>query len=204
MNMSNYVKRSYQSIIEVYMGFRIHTLWLLPTLLLASCSSSVPVNIRKAPADSLSLGTVRESPDRFQSREVRWGGDILVIVNRESFTELTVLARLLSENGEPRTTDGSPGRFIAHIPTFIDPEEYAAGRLITVRGRVAGTETREVGDYAYVHPVVKASDWYFWPKPSQRSYDYYPRWYYDPWWYSPWYHYPYYYPSRPHHHHHHK
>ena len=186
------------------MGLRFHTLSLFSTLLLASCSTSVPVNIREAPAESLSLGTVRESPDSFQSREVRWGGDILVIENRENFTELTVLARPLSKKGEPGSKDASPGRFIAHIPTFIEPKEYEAGRLITVRGTVAGTETRKVGEYAYVHPVVKASDWYLWPRPVKRSSEYYPWWYYDPWWYSPWYHYPYYYPSRPHHHHHHK
>ena len=184
------------------MCLKVQTLGLLSTLLLASCSTGVPVNIREAPADNLSLGTVRESPDRFQSRVVRWGGDILVTENRENFTELTILARPLSSHGKPTTTEASPGRFMARIPVFIDPEEYTAGRSITVRGTVAGTETHKVGDYAYVHPVVSASDWYLWPRPVERSSDYYPWWYYDPWWYSPWYHYPYYYPSRPHHHHH--
>jgi outer membrane lipoprotein len=183
------------------MGFRIHTLCLLSTLLLTSCSS-VPLNIREAPAQSLSLDSVREAPDSFQSQVVRWGGDIMVIENRENFTELTVLARPLSKKGEPSTTDTSSGRFIVHIPAFIEPEEYAAGRLITVRGTVAGTVTREVGDYAYVHPVVEATDWYLWPRPVERPSYYYPWWYYDPWWYSPWYHYPYYYPAHPHHHHH--
>ena len=185
------------------MSLRVHTLGLFSALLLASCSTGIPDNIRKAPADGPSLGAVRETPNRFQSQDVRWGGDILVIENREDFTEVTVLARPLSKNGEPSTTDASPGRFIAHISAFIDPEEYAAGRSVTVRGTVAGTETRKVGEYAYAHPVVKASDWYMWPEPVERSYDYYPWWYYDPWWYSPWYHYPYYYPNYPHHQHHH-
>jgi outer membrane lipoprotein len=183
------------------MSLRVHTLSLLSMLLLAACSS-VPVNIREAPAQSVALGAVRETPETYVARDVRWGGDILVIENRENFTELTVLARPLSSNGEPSTTDASTGRFIVHIPTFIDPKEYTAGRLITVRGTIAGAETRKVGDYAYVHPVVKASDWYLWPKPIERPSDYYPWWYYDPWWYSPWYHYPYYYPGYPHHHHH--
>ena len=186
------------------MTLRYHPLWFICTALLASCSSQVPLNIREAPAESLMLGTVRESPDRFQSREVRWGGEILEIVNRENFSELTVLDRPLSNKGEPSTTDSSPGRFIAQIPEFIDPQEYTAERRITVRGTLAGAETREVGEYPYVYPVVKATDWYLWPKPVARSYDRYPWWYYDPWWYSPWYHYPYYhYPAHPHHHHRH-
>ena len=123
------------------MRLRVRTLGLLATLLLAACST-VPDNIRNAPTDNPSLGAVRETPDRFQSHDVRWGGDILVIENRENFTELTVLARPLSSNGKPSTTDASPGRFIAHIPTFIDPEEYTSGRTVTVRGTVAGTETQ--------------------------------------------------------------
>ena len=65
------------------MSLRIRPLWLLSTLLLASCSNSVPVNIRNAPADSLSLTAVREDPDRYQAQDVRWGGDILVIENRD-------------------------------------------------------------------------------------------------------------------------
>ena len=160
------------------------------------------MNIREAPASSPGLGTVRESPESFRSREVRWGGEILEIVNREDFTELTILARPLSKNGEPSETDSSPGRFIARIAGFIDPEEYPTGRRITVRGTLANADTRKVGEYSYVHPVVSATDWYLWPELERRQPDRYPWWYYDPWWYSPWYHYPYYYPSYPHHHHH--
>ena len=184
------------------MILKVYPRCLLFALLLASCSSQVPLNIRQAPAEKLGLGTVRENPDNFQSREVRWGGEILEITNRESFTELTVLDRPLSKNGEPSRTDSSPGRFIAHIPDFIDPQEYTVERRITVRGTLAGAEKRKVGEYPYVYPVVKAADWYLWPKPVVRSTTHYPWWYYDPWWYSPWYHYPYYhYPSHPHHHH---
>ncbi|MBT8126537.1 MAG: Slp family lipoprotein, partial [Gammaproteobacteria bacterium] len=73
------------------MFLRFYPLWLLCAALLTSCSSQVPLNIRQAPDDSLLLVAVRESPDDFQSREVRWGGEILEIVNTESFTELTVL-----------------------------------------------------------------------------------------------------------------
>ena len=186
------------------MASKLRLLWLTAALALLLSCSSVPENIRKAPADSPMLSTVRASPDSFKSREVRWGGEILETANREDFTELTVLARPLSKEGEPSRTDASPGRFIVRIAAFIDPEEYTAGRRITVRGALAGAETRKVGEYSYVHPVVQATDWYLWPVYERRSSDYYPWWYYDPWWYSPWYHYPYYYYPSHHPHHHRK
>jgi len=168
--------------------------WLLNTLLLASCTSQVPVKISEEPPDNPLLNEVRDNAADFQSRQVRWGGEILDIDNREIATVLSVLARPLSKDGKPRSTDNSLGRFIARIPVFIDPKVYTSGRDVTVRGTLAGTETRQVGEYPYAYPVVKATDWYLWPETVQYPRDYYyPRWwYYDPWFYDPWYRYPYY------------
>lgn len=177
--------------------------WLLCTLLVASCASQVPINIREAPLNNPLLDEVRGNAAGFQSLEVRWGGEILKIDNRENVTALTMLARPLNKNGEPQSTDSSQGRFIAHISAFIDPKVYTTGRKVTVRGTLAGTETHKVGEHSYSYPVVKATDWYLWPRaveyPSgynypRRYYDplYYDPWYYDPWYYNPWYRYPYY------------
>ncbi len=167
--------------------------WLLSTLLLTACASQVPVNIREEPPENPLLDQVRDNAADFESRQVRWGGEILAIDNRENATVLSVLARPLNKDGEPSSTDSSQGRFLAEIPAFIDPMEYTTGRNVTVRGTLAGTETRQVGEYPYTYPVVKATDWYLWPEEVQYSPDYYyPWWFYDPWFYGPWYGYPYY------------
>lgn len=168
---------------------------LLPGLLLAACASQVPVNIREAPPGNPAVAQVRANPDEHQSQQVRWGGEILQTENRENATWLTVLARPLAGNGKPDLTDESGGRFIAHIPAFLDPKVYKAERNVTVRGAVQGSETRQVGEFPYSYPVVEATDWYLWPKEVEYPPDYYyPWWYYDPWYYDPWYRYPYYYP----------
>jgi outer membrane lipoprotein len=178
--------------------------WLLSTLLLASCASQVPVNIRQAPLNSPLLNEVRDNVSNYQSQQVRWGGEILAIENRENITALTVLARPLSKAGKPYSTDSSQGRFIAHIPAFIEPEVYTTGREVTLRGTLSGTETRPVGEHPYSYPVVKATDWYLWPEAVEYPSDNYARgWYDNPWYYDPWYPYPYYY-NLHHRHHHHK
>lgn len=173
--------------------------WLLCSVLLAACASQVPVNIREAPPDNPLLDEVRDNTPGYESRQVRWGGEILDIDNRENTTVLTLLARPLRENGEPRSTDSSEGRFIVRIPAFIDPMVYTTGRDVTVRGTLEGTKTSNVGEYPYTYPVVKATDWYLWPEPVQYPPDYYyPMRYYDPWFYDPWYGFPY----SPYHRHH--
>lgn len=176
--------------------------WLLGTLLLASCASQVPVNIREAPPGNPPLDKVRGSTTDYRSQQVRWGGEILETENRENATWLTVLARPLTGNGKPELTDRSQGRFIARIPEFLDPKVYTAERNVTVRGTLVGSETRQVGDFPYAYPVVDATDWYLWPKEVVYPPDYRSPWwndpfFYDPWYYDPWYRYPYYYP---HHH----
>ncbi len=159
--------------------------WLLSTLLLASCASQVPVNIRQAPLNNPSLEDVHDNTAGFESREVRWGGEVLAVDNRENITVLKVLSRPLGKGGEPYLTDDSQGRFIAHIPAFVDPKVYTPGRGITVRGTLAGTETHLVGEHPYNYPVVKATDWYLWPEAAQYPPGYaYPWWYYDPWYYD--------------------
>jgi outer membrane lipoprotein len=176
---------------------------LLIALLLSSCASQVPLNIREAPADSPSLAQVREKTADYEGQQVRWGGTIIETVNRENATWLTVLGRPLYKDGKPEFTDDSAGRFIAIVPEFLDPKVYAADRRVTVTGTVARTEAGMVGEHPYSYPVVQADGWYLWPKEVIRPYGYDP-WYDDPWyldrWHYPpsWYYrgYPYAYPYR--------
>ncbi len=172
---------------------------LLPAaLLLGSCASQIPVNIREAPPANPSLQQVRAKPADYRSQQVRWGGEILAVENRQDATWLTLLARPLARDGRPEGADNSLGRFIAKVPQFLDPKVYQAERQVTVRGTLAGTETRQVGKFPYLYPLVDATDWYLWPPPVSRAPgDYYPGGYYDPffydpWFYDPWYRYPYY------------
>ncbi len=182
------------------------THWILlglGSLLLTACASQIPLNIREAPPGNPPPQQVRAKPDDFKAQPVRWGGEILQVDNRENSTWLTVLARPLADNGRPEGSDERLGRFLAKVPSFLDPKVYAEGRKVTVRGTLEGSETHQVGKFPYRYPVVAASDWYLWPKETPRPADNYP-WnydplFYDPWFYDPWYpYYPYYYPPHLH------
>ena len=167
---------------------------LLMTLLLNACASQVPQNIRKAPADNLSLQQVREHAADYLGQQMRWGGTIIETGNREATTLLTVLERPLHKGGEPKFSDDSGGRFIAIVPAFLDPQVYAPDRQVTVTGALLRTETGKVGEYPYTYPVIQSDAWYLWPERTQPPYSYpYPGWY-DPWYYDSWY--PYRYPHR--------
>lgn len=155
----------------------------LPLLaLLAGCASNLPAPIREAPADNPALRAVRQAPEQFVGRRVRWGGTVAGVDNRADGTCLELVGRDLLSSGRPRQRDRSEGRFLACTDRFLDPLIYSQGRAVTVGGEISGVETRRVGDYPYRYPVVRADAVHLWePEPeSSRALDD------DPFWYTPW------------------
>jgi outer membrane lipoprotein len=165
---------------------------LLASLLLAGCAAHIPPEIKQSLPDAPTVEQVRADPSGYLSRRVRWGGMILETENRETATWLTILALPLSKDGKPRVADESPGRFIAIVPLFLEPMVYSRERLVTVTATVLRSETRKVGEFPYLYPVIEAEAHHLWPvEPVLTEVDRYPWWWYDPWYFDPWY-YPYY------------
>lgn len=135
------------------------------------------------PVAGPTIQEVRAHPQSRIDKKVRWGGTVVEMRNLKSSSEVTVVARPLSDAGEPLGDRASTGRFIAVIDGFLEPEEYQSGRRITVVGRIDGTRTSKIGEYVYDYPVVQARHLYLWPAYVERQMDPYPYWYHnDPFW----------------------
>lgn len=166
---------------------------IILVLAITACASSVPQIIRTAPANNPNLQQVVDHPQKHLSQQVRWGGIILNTENRVNSTHLTILALALDDDGEPKTSSASQGRFIADFSEFLEPSIYANNRIITVIGDIHSVETLKVGEFPYPHPVIMAVAHYLWPQPIPSLYHDWPPYWYDPWYYP----YPYYRPYRP-------
>jgi outer membrane lipoprotein len=159
----------------------------------------MPRSIRLPEPAPLTVREARAAPERHAGTPVRWGGNILHIENAADTTDVELLARALDATGAPRMDAEPQGRFIARFTGFLDPAEYPRERLLTVTGVLAGAETRDVGEYPYRYPVVRATGKHLWPEPEPVVYGpWYPEPWYDPWhppwwgpgpgpWYRPWY-----------------
>ncbi len=157
-------------------------------LLLTACASNVPKELGENLPEAPTRGQVRSAPDDYRSQQVRWGGDILSVANLAGSTEVEVYGRPLYKDGEPAPDGGDGIRFLAKISGFLDPAQYKPGKRLTVRGRIAGVETRPVGEFPYIYPVVDAEFYHLWPayEPPERVWARDP-YYYDPWWpWGPW------------------
>lgn len=171
---------------------------LLAIALLGGCATTTPDAINTAPSPDIRVEQARGSTTAYVGQRARWGGTIARVENRETTTDLEIVARELDGKGRPRQTDRSGGRFIARAAGFLDPAVYSEGRHVTVAGTVLEETRGRIGEHAYRYPVVKAETVYLWePLPDRTDrYMYRDPFYdpfYDPFWY-PWRPWPYYYP----------
>jgi len=157
----------------------------LVVLALAGCGV-ISREVRREAVPLRNFAELREDPQRFFGEVVILGGEIIEVRNRPDETTLLVLERPLGQGQRPRTDASSGGRFMVRFSGYLDPVLFAAGRSVTVAGKVQGDQTEAVGEAPYRYVVLEGVEIHLWEKPSSPPY---PSWYpYDPWypwWYDP-------------------
>ncbi|TDR44107.1 outer membrane lipoprotein [Tahibacter aquaticus] len=102
-------------------------------------------------------------PEQHTGAQVLWGGSILALENRDSSTEVTILAYPLDRAQRPLPQAPSQGRFIIVLPGYVERHDYPDGLFVTLNGRIAGMRAGHVGERDYVFPLVEAEHVHRWP-----------------------------------------
>ena len=121
---------------------------------LMACASRPPAGLEPVVPGAPTPREAQLAPEQFRGQAVRWGGEVLAVVNNARDTEFEVFSRPLYDNAEPKPDGGEGVRFIARVPGFLDPVEYATGKRLTVRGRLQAAITHPVGEFPYRYPLV--------------------------------------------------
>ncbi|MDN5869239.1 MAG: Slp family lipoprotein [Nitrococcus sp.] len=159
--------------------------WAGMAVVMTGCATE-PVPISDSPLSNSPLAQVHANPSDHRGYTVRWGGTALEVENRGKETVLLILGRPLDDEGKPLVEGASPGRFIANVKGFLDPGVYSSGRLVTVVGTIAGSESKKIDSHSYRYPVVAVDDHYLWPRQTAQGNDCNPRFWYGSRFY-PWY-----------------
>jgi outer membrane lipoprotein len=112
---------------------------------------------------------------------VRWGGIIIQTSPGPAQTCFEISSRPLDEEGEPRQTDRTFGRFMACTKGFYEPSVYAVSRSLTVVGELAPVVVGKVGEHEYRYPMVLIEALHLWPVSVARPASP-PLYFYDPFW----------------------
>ncbi len=166
------------------------------------CQHAISKDLRLQAVPAVAFEALRADPDAFKGRTVILGGDILKTENTPQQTSIEILQKPLDRFESPHITDQTAGRFIARCEQYLDPAIYDKGRQITVAGTVLGRYEGQVGEAAYLYPLISCSELHLWPLVSHDTvYPVYPHpWLWHPYrpWYFPYdyYYWPRYYRSR--------
>ena len=145
----------------------------LALLLLSACASK-PIDTEAelselTPTEVRRAATSGQDVPQADTRPLLWGGTILGIENRSDGTQLEVLAYPLDRSQRPRPRADAQGRFLVRAADYLEPVDYAKGRLITVLGRLEGTAEGRVGDASYDYPVLASEQIHLWPVEQERA-----------------------------------
>ncbi len=133
----------------------------LAALALAACA---PAPIYPTTANTLAVPPyqVAQTPERYASAPVIWGGRIVRVDTLADHSEVQLLAYPLDSSQRPKPNDSGNGRFIAILPGFVEPLDYPSGALMTVSGQLQGSRAGQVGSANYVFPLVSVDQSHVW------------------------------------------
>lgn len=98
----------------------------------------------------------------WQGDSVLWGGLIVGMRNLDDGSQLEVLAYPLTRNQLPDTTVESSGRFLALSDAFLEPVDYAEGRLVTMTGVLDELADAKLGSVTTAYPVLRIGQLHLW------------------------------------------
>jgi outer membrane lipoprotein len=140
----------------------------IAVLILTGCAPKIPFEVREQVTWRGEFRELQANPENYKDEFVILGGRIIKTENFSDYSEITVVQFPLDRSNRPLADNESDGRFLVRSDSFIDPEIYAPGRLLTVAGEITGAEIRSVGNYPYEHPIVRG-ELYVWEPRGRQS-----------------------------------
>jgi outer membrane lipoprotein len=138
-------------------------------LVMFGCATGISRETRSQVTYKGTFGALQKAPDKHRGETVMLGGRVVETKGSQASSEITVLQLPLDTSNRPKDSDQSGGRYIVRTKQFLDPAIYQAGSLLTVVGRVTGSEVRSIGGFQYVYPLVEAIEIKPWPAKGRKS-----------------------------------
>lgn len=135
-------------------------LMVMLTLWLAACASGPDFPTQDV---NLTLHPQQATAPAMAGQRVLWGGLIIATHNLQDHTRLEVLAYPLDSRQRPDTSAQPQGRFLAERGGYLEPVDYASGRLVTLTGTVQKARAGKIQDSDYTYPVIAVTAIHLWP-----------------------------------------
>lgn len=141
--------------------FRLSVLVLIAGL--TGCAAQ-PAFERPPATSAPSPYAVAETPERYADAPVVWGGMILDVKNFETYSEIEILAFPLDAQQQPLVRLTDEGRFIAIAPGYVEGEDFAPGRYVSLIGTITGGREGVLRNGPHYWPEVALERIRIWPR----------------------------------------
>ena len=132
--------------------------------LILGCATGISQKARSRVTYNGSFAELQTAADEHMGEIVMLGGKVIETKGYPAFSEITVLQLPLGKKDRPQDGDRSDGRYLIRSEQFLDPAIYRQGSLLTVVGKLSGSEVRSIGEFQYVYPIVEAIEIKRWPQ----------------------------------------
>ncbi len=140
-----------------------YILFVFFIIFLMGCATGISRQSRSKVTYAGTFLELQKTPDVYKDEIIMLGGKIIETNVSSTLSELTVLQLALDNNGRPVNLDQSHGRFLVLSKQFLDPAIYQKGMLLTLVGKLKGSEGRAIGGFDYVYPLVEPIEIKLWP-----------------------------------------
>jgi outer membrane lipoprotein len=140
-----------------------YILFVFFIVFLMGCATGISRQSRSRVTYAGTFTELQKTPDNYKDEIIMLGGKILETNVSSTLSQLTVLQIELDNNGRPVNLDQSHGRFLVQSKQFLDPAIYQKGILLTLVGKLKGSEVRAIGGFDYVYPLLEPIEIKLWP-----------------------------------------
>lgn len=130
--------------------------------ILSGCSS-IPKSIEgnNSPILQKNFTSVHNSPNLYQGQQVRFGGTVVNVINRDNATLLEIAVLPLDSSAKPEINQPYQGRIIAKSDKFLDPVNFR-NHLVTVLGTLTGSQKGTIGKTPYNFVTMNIEGYQVW------------------------------------------
>ena len=147
----------------------LRLLGICVVFLILGCATGISKKARSQVIYNGLFAELQTAADEHMGEIVILGGKVIETKGYPVFSEITVLQLPLGKKDRPQDGDRSDGRYLVRSEQFLDPAIYPQGSLLTVVGKLSGSEVRSIGEFQYVYPIVEAIEIKRWPQARKTS-----------------------------------
>lgn len=138
------------------------TMLVSSVLILGGCTS-IPKSIEgnNSPILQKNFVSVHSAPGLFKGQQVRFGGKVVNVINKDNETLLELAVLPLDASAKPEINEQYEGRIIAKSNKFLDPVNFR-NHLVTVLGTLTGSENGTIGKTPYKFVTMNIEGYQIW------------------------------------------